>query len=319
MPGIDKPTGRVVVLILLLIVVAAALHGYLPAHEAASRTEPGNGRAALTFVIAALAGTTALLAIAVIARLRDPRTAAPSAGDPSALLRGSRERPHWRVLLIAIGLIVAWLVIALLLSRLFAPPNITGSAPTPEPATPTSTPPTTAPPKQPRQNNNGDVLGILLASAVPLMLIIVAAAVINGRKRARWTTPVALDDDHPDSPAPPTHSETLVRAAELGLAEMADPSRDPRDAIIACYAAMERELANVPGAVPQDFDTPTEVLARAVEHHALHADSAGQLVNLFEEARFSPHVMGEGHREIAVRVLQLVLDELAPQSRRSHV
>ncbi|CNO39624.1 Uncharacterised protein [Mycobacterium tuberculosis] len=36
-----------------------------------------------------------------------------------------------------------------------------------------------------------------------------------------------------------------------------------------------------------------------------------QLVNLFEEARFSPHVMNEGHRQVAVRVLQLVLDELA--------
>ena len=94
---------------------------------------------------------------------------------------------------------------------------------------------------------------------------------------------------------------------------MADLSREPREAIIACYAAMERELANVPAAVPQDFDTPTEVLARAVEHHALHADNAVQLVNLFEEARFSPHVMNEGHREVAVRVLRLVLDELAVQ------
>jgi hypothetical protein len=73
---------------------------------------------------------------------------------------------------------------------------------------------------------------------------------------------------------------------------------------------MERELANVPGAAPQDFDTPTEVLVRAVEHHALHADNAERLVNLFEEARFSPHVMNEGHREVAVNVLRLVLAEL---------
>jgi hypothetical protein len=91
---------------------------------------------------------------------------------------------------------------------------------------------------------------------------------------------------------------------------MDDMSREPREAIIACYAAMERELANVPGAAPQEFDTPTEVLVRAVEHHALHADTAVQLVNLFEEARFSPHVMNEGHREVAVNVLRLVLDEL---------
>ncbi len=70
---------------------------------------------------------------------------------------------------------------------------------------------------------------------------------------------------------------------------------------------MERELTRVPGAVPQDCDTPSEVLARAVDHHALRADSATQLVELFEEARFSPHVMNEGHRDAAVRVLRLVL------------
>jgi hypothetical protein len=105
-------------------------------------------------------------------------------------------------------------------------------------------------------------------------------------------------------------SESLVRAAEVGLAEIGDRSREPREAIIACYAAMERELAHVPGAVPQDFDTPTEVLARAVENHALHIDNASELVNLFEEARFSPHVMSEAHRMSALRVLQLVLAEL---------
>src|SRR6185312_7579504 len=106
-------------------------------------------------------------------------------------------------------------------------------------------------------------------------------------------------------PAPPARSESLARAARRGLDEMTDLSREPREAIIACYAAMERELAQVPGAVPQEFDTPTEVLARAVEHHALHADNAVQLVNLFAEARFSPHVMNEGHRDVAVRVLRL--------------
>ena len=117
-----------------------------------------------------------------------------------------------------------------------------------------------------------------------------------------------------ESPVPETTSESLARAAEVGLAEMADLSREPREAIIACYAAMERELANVPGAIPQESDTPTEVLARAVEHHALQADNAGELVNLFEEARFSPHVMNEGHRQTAVRVLELVRDEIAPRS-----
>ena len=92
-------------------------------------------------------------------------------------------------------------------------------------------------------------------------------------------------------PPPRSAGESLARAAEVGLAEIGDLTREPREAIIACYAAMERELTRVPGAVPQDCDTPSEVLARAVDNRALRADSATELVELFEEARFSPHVM----------------------------
>ena len=122
--------------------------------------------------------------------------------------------------------------------------------------------------------------------------------------------PGIVAGDYFESPTPTPRSESLVRAAEVGLAEIGDLNREPREAIIACYAAMERELANVPGAAPQDFDTPTEVLVRAIERKALHADNATHLVNLFEEARFSPHVMNEGHRDVAVDALRLVLADL---------
>ena len=73
---------------------------------------------------------------------------------------------------------------------------------------------------------------------------------------------------------------------------------------------MENGLAHAPGAVPLASDTPSEVLARAVQHHALSADSATELVELFTEARFSPHVMNEAHREAAVQALRRVLTEL---------
>ena len=148
----------------------------------------------------------------------------------------------------------------------------------------------------------------LAGAAVIFLLVIAMGTVAASRVRPPVTQayPVAGD------PAPQTAAatESLARAAELGLAEIGDFSREPREAIIACYAAMERELMQVPIAAPQDCDTPTEVLARAVEHHALHADSATQLVDLFEEARFSPHVMNEGHRGVAVRALRLVVAEL---------
>jgi Domain of unknown function (DUF4129) len=310
MPGIDKPTGRVVALIVLLILVAAALRGYFPAQGHAPRSEPGGGRAALLFVIAALTGTLALLAIAVIARLRDPRAAAPTRADLSDMLGTGKVRPSWRVVLIGLALLVAWLLIVTLLVRHLAPHDVNPSTPTQVPtARPSGAPAGPAPQRQPG-NGSGDMFGVLLAGTIPMMLVIVAGSVVMARRRWRAAAPVIVADDRLESPAPEPRAESLARAAEVGLAEIGDLNREPREAIIACYAAMERELARVPGAAPQDFDTPTEVLVRAVDHHALHADNAQRLVNLFEEARFSPHVMNEGHREVAVNVLRLVLAEL---------
>jgi hypothetical protein len=310
MPGIDKPTGRVVALIVLMIFVAAALRGYLPAQDHPVHNEPGGGRAAAAFIIAALTATVALLAIAVIARLRDPRAVAPSAGNLSELVDSDKGRLNWRVLLIGLLVIVAWLLVVLLLNQWFGPHPAVPSAPTPAPTAPPSGQATGPPPQQHPRDNTGDMVGVLLAGMIPVVLVIVAGSVIMARRRWRATRPAIIADDYGESPTPTPRSESLVRAAEVGLAEIGDLNREPREAIIACYAAMERELANVPGAAPQDFDTPTEVLVRAVEHRALHADNATQLVNLFEEARFSPHVMNEGHREAAVNVLRLVLAEL---------
>jgi hypothetical protein len=310
MPGIDKPTGRVVALIVLMIFVAAALRGYLPAQGRAVPGEPGGGRAALVFVIVALSATLALVAIAVIARLRDPRAVAPKQGDLSDMLGTDKGRPSWRVLLIGLAVVVAWLLITTLLIRYLVPHHVNPSAPSPAPTAPPSGQRTGPPPQQHPQNDSGDMFGILLAGTIPMLLVIIAGSVIMARRRWRATTPAMVADDHFEAPAPAPPGQSLARAAEVGLAEIGDLSREPREAIIACYAAMERELANVPGAVPQDFDTPTEVLVRAVEHHALHANNAERLVNLFEEARFSPHVMNEGHREVAVNVLRLVLAEL---------
>ncbi|OMB94742.1 hypothetical protein A5739_12720 [Mycobacterium colombiense] len=310
----DKPTGRVVALIVLLFVVAAALRGYLPARQDEMRSESG-GRAALTFVVAILAVTLALIAVAVVARLRDPRAPAPSAGGLSEMLGTGKGRPSWRVLLIGAAVIAAWLLIVILLTR-FSGHGVAPAPSPPDGGAAASTPPPAQPPQQhPHRPRDGsqNLLGTLLACTVAMLVMFVAGTVASARRRWRPVTP-AIADEPAESPAPAPRSESLARAAERGLAEMTDLSREPREAIIACYAAMERELAQVPGAVPQEFDTPTEVLARAVEHHALHADNAGQLVNLFAEARFSPHVMNEGHRDIAVGVLRLVLDELGSRS-----
>jgi hypothetical protein len=311
MPGVDKATGRVVAVIVLLVVVAASLRGYLPGLEQPPPQQPPRSSASLPYVVALLAVSLAIVAASLVVRLRDPRRPAPSVGGlPDRLSRGT-GRPGWRILLIGAAVLVAWLLLVWLLAWLIGPHAIRGGELPGATETTTPTPQSDAtPPPEPRKDGGDrDVLGYLIVSSVTLAVLVVVGAVAaaRGRRNAKSRIVAAL----PFEPSAPTAtSESLARAAEVGLAAIGDLSREPREAIIACYAAMERELAHVPEAVPQDSDTPTEVLTRAVEHHALHADNAARLVNLFEEARFSSHVMNESHRETAVGVLQLVLAEL---------
>jgi len=306
----DKTTGRVVAVIVLLVAVAASLRGYLPGVEQAARQRPPDSGASQVYVALLLSVSLVIVVVAAITRLRDPRRLAASAGGLPERFSGGRGRPAWRVVMIGAAVLVVWLLLVWLLSQFIV---LHG------PGQPQSAPPSSAPtpaannsPRPPGPRDAGadrDVLHYLIASTVALLATIVGGAFVAARRR-RVGEP-RIDPAQPlGVPAPTVAARSLVRAAESGLAEIEDPSREPREAIIACYAAMERELAHFPGAVPQDFDTPTEVLARAVEHHALHVDNAAELVNLFEEARFSPHVMSEAHRMSALRVLQLVLAEL---------
>lgn len=298
---------RVVAVIVLLIVAAAALHGYLPGVETPPRDRPTSGLGSLIAVVAMLVVSMAIIVIAVVTQSRN-RPVAHGAGEPPREMAGERKPLTWRMVLIAVAVVIAWLLLVALLSRmntqmgLEAPPPDAG---TPPPGTPQ--PPAT-PPDDPQPPSN--VFSLLAGSTVVLMLLVFVAAAIAGRRQRRRPQPAAAYDyDYPTA-ATTSAPDPLARAAEVGLAEAGDLSREPREAIIACYAAMERELENSPDVVPRESDTPTEVLARAVEHHALGADTATELVDLFEEARFSPHVMTEDHREAAVRVLRLVLAEL---------
>ena len=311
MPGNEKAKGRVVVLIVLLLLAAAALHGYLPG-GARTHREPATGSpAAMYAVIAMLSVSVAIVAVAILIRMLYGRARAPGVDHHPEMI-GRGERPQWRWLLIGLGILVVWIVVVLLLLRLGAhhlnQPGINQHAPAT--ASNTATPNSGTAPQPHPSPPSGDLVAYLGASTIALVLLVAIGTIVTSRRQRR------IGDSHTgpvDPPEPTTEAhgpETIARAAELGLAEIGDLSREPREAIIACYATMERELAHIPGAVPQDCDTPTEVLARAIEHHALRSDSAAKLVDLFAEARFSPHVMNEGHREVAVAVLAQIVAEV---------
>jgi hypothetical protein len=314
MAGIDKATARAIAVVALLFLAAWALRGYVPGTEpVADRERPAGSPAALVVDIALLTTSVAIIGFAIITRLRNRQARRPAAGQlPES--PGTMGRPTWRFSLIALGVLVGWLLLVMLLTRMGMgvpgdqPPS--GSPTIPDPGSaPSSTNPVPRPPDSPEEPGTNPV-SYLIPPMLILMALIVVGTAIGSRRQRRAVTSWRVAGDTADAPAHPDATQSLARAAEIGLAEIGDLSREPREAIIACYAAMERELTHVPGAAPQDCDTPSEVLARAVDHHALRADSATQLVELFEEARFSPHVMNESHRDVAVETLRLVLGDL---------
>ena len=320
MTGIDRSTQRVIAVIALMIVAAVALRGYIPGggEPISERERPPSNPAALIVVIVMVCAAVAIIGFAIIARLRD-RTPRPAARGDLPQASRTRGRPSLRFTLILAGLVLGWLLLVLLLTRLGGPPEPASDTPA-APETSTQAPDTTTTRPAPADDEAGpdtNVIGYLIPPMLILMvLVVVGTAVVSKRQRSSAVQYLG-DDDIPAAAEAPAAGASLVRAAEVGLAEIGDRTREPREAIIACYAAMERELTRVPGAVPQDCDTPSEVLARAVHNRALRADSATELVELFEEARFSPHVMTEEHRDAAVSVLERVLAELPDGAARS--
>lgn len=104
---------------------------------------------------------------------------------------------------------------------------------------------------------------------------------------------VVLEDDEEED-----EEEAVARAMRAGQAAVADRTiTDPREAIVACFAAMESALASRGGAVtPQAADTPWEVLRRGIDEASLPAGAASTLLRLFREARYSTHPMVEEDR-----------------------
>ncbi|KUI24285.1 hypothetical protein AU196_20540 [Mycobacterium sp. IS-1742] len=312
MPGADKATARTVAVIVLILLAGVALRGALPGADEPAADEPADGGPApLVAVLVMLGLSMAVIAISVLSQARHPVARPGGAGELPRDRGGEGRRFTWRMALVMVGALLLWLLVVLTLMRISGWLDVTvdpPDAPPPDSEPATGSGGAEPPPPPPEVPDSTAVLGYFAAATALFVVLSVVGAMAgrSARRRPAAEVSAAVDDDAPVV----SGTQSLARAAERGLIEIGDLSREPREAIIACYAAMERELGKSPGAVPQDSDTPTEVLARAVDRRLLHGESAAELVDLFEEARFSTHVMGEDHRDAAVRVLRLVLREL---------
>ena len=103
-------------------------------------------------------------------------------------------------------------------------------------------------------------------------------------------------------------AETVSAALDESLADLrAEP--DPRRAIIAAYAHMERALA-ASGLPRRPAEAPLEYLERALVDLDATAASARRLTDLFRIAKFSDHPVDAQAKEDAISALEAVRDEL---------
>ncbi|MCB1266366.1 MAG: DUF4129 domain-containing protein [Mycobacterium sp.] len=312
--GDTGTAARTAVLLGLLVALGLSLRGAIPGVRPGPQEPPVDGEASLAGVVVLLAASVLIMAVALAAAFRKPVPAAPSGGRELPLEgHGPKARLRRRLMLIAGGLASACLLALVLATFLNTTPAELGRQEPPSPSVAADDgAPATVPPSAPRRPERPDdrvllYLEVTTVALVAMTLVGTVVTTVRGRRMRREPTlgPLLVA-----AAGPASEPEPLVVAAQRGLAEVADLRRGPREAIIACYAAMERALADSPEVAPRDSDTPSEVLARAVANGVLGVDSASALVELFAEARFSRHVMTEDHREQAERLLRAVLHEL---------
>ena len=157
----------------------------------------------------------------------------------------------------------------------------------------------------PRQGGGGFTLHIPLGPILYGLLVValIAAVAISiwwATRLRRPAVPLVIED---------VSTEELREAVAEGRAALATID-DARAAIIACYVAMERSLADR-GTARAAADTPDELLARAVASGVVRGGAAGRLTDLFYEARFSTHPLGSGQRDAARAALDDLAAELA--------
>ena len=134
-----------------------------------------------------------------------------------------------------------------------------------------------------------------VVAALALAALAVAALVIANRRANPSSAQAGL-------------AEELALTLDLSLDDLRAET-DPRRAVIAAYARLERVLA-AHGEPRQDADTPEEHLARVLEHLDVDRRAVRRLVDLFVQAKFSQHEVDARMKDEAIGALEQVRDEL---------
>jgi uncharacterized membrane protein YedE/YeeE len=142
--------------------------------------------------------------------------------------------------------------------------------------------------------DSGVVPLIVAGVALLAMIGIVVAQLVADRRRRR---------------PPRTPAERLVELLDDTLDDL-EREPDPRRAVIAAWARMERGLAAA-GLPRHPAEAPFEYASRVLEAALARPSSVHRLTGLFERAKFSHHAIGQADRDQAIAALRAVRQELA--------
>jgi hypothetical protein len=288
--------ARLLPLVLLVVLVIAGLRGAVPAPR-------WNGPLKSYGIAIGSALEVIFGALLIVVRARDAKARRTAASGPYDAAENDIEPPQALRLVLKYVLALCMAGVAVILVtdlhlHFFA--NL-GPATLPSAAEVT---------RKPLPRPSGGVLNIPLGPILYALLIlaITAAIVVSIWWAARLRRPAAPPAFEEES------AEELRAAVNEGRAALAEVD-DARAAIIACYAAMERRLAER-GTARGAADTPDELLARAVTDGTVRGGAARRLTALFYEARFSTHPLGAGQRDAASAALDELAAELAARPAR---
>jgi hypothetical protein len=142
-----------------------------------------------------------------------------------------------------------------------------------------------------------DVAWAPVLVTLALILLAVGAWWYSGRARRRARGEVDTE---------------LADAVAQAVDESLDDLRlepDPRRAVIAAYARLERVLA-AHGLPRKPAEAPLEYLGRMLAELAVRDEAARALTKLFERAKFSQHAVGAQMKDEAIDALETVRDDL---------
>ncbi|MFF7994393.1 DUF4129 domain-containing protein [Kitasatospora xanthocidica] len=151
--------------------------------------------------------------------------------------------------------------------------------------------------------------GLLLMALFALAgVAAVVLAVVVAVRLSRWARRRETPEPPAVGAAPAGPEAALAEAVDSGRRALA--GADARAAVIACYAAMEGSLA-ASGLPRHTWESPTELLRRALSDERIDAAGARELTALFREARYSTHPMDDGQVHRARTALDAIAARLA--------